>query len=144
MSKVKLIKTDQDNELALARIEYLLLKNLTPQQSDELDLLVYLVEGYEQEAFPMDLPSPVDAIKFKMDQLDLKQKDLIPYLGSKSKVSEVLSGKRPLTLAMIRSLYAGLKIPYEVLLQEPNAELLNDSESISNKNSNHYVSEVLA
>lgn len=123
---LKLIKTDQDYEEALSRIEHLISIDLSHEQDDELELLVYLVVEYEKEVFPMDLPSPIAAIKFKMEQLGLKQKDLIPYLGNKSKVSEVLSGKRTLTLAMIRALNSGLKIPYEVLLQKYSTELSNN------------------
>ena len=77
-----------------------------------------LVERYEQEHFPIDLPSPIAAIRFRMEQQGLKAKDLIPHFGSASKVSEVLSGRRRLSLAMIRSLIAGLSIPAQVLLQD--------------------------
>jgi HTH-type transcriptional regulator/antitoxin HigA len=82
-----------------------------------------LVEKYEQENFPIDLPDPVAAIKFRMDQQGLTRKDLEPYIGSQSKVSEVLNRKRPLSLSMIRALHAGLDIPAEVLLGEPGKQL---------------------
>jgi len=82
-----------------------------------LELLLLLVEKYEEQAFPIGLPSPVAAIRFRMGQQGLTPKDLVPLIGSKSRVSEVLSGHRPLSLAMIRSLAAGLGIPAEVLLQ---------------------------
>lgn len=76
-----------------------------------------LIETYEKEAFPIDLPTPVEAIKFRMDQQNLVQKDLVSFIGFKSKVSEVLSGKRALSLNMIRKLHEGLDIPFEVLTQ---------------------------
>jgi antitoxin component HigA of HigAB toxin-antitoxin module len=85
----------------------------------EEELLVLLVEKYEAEHYPIDLPDPVEAIKFRMEQEGLEPKDLIPYLGSQSKVSEVLNYKRPLSLSMIRSLQEGLGIPAEVLIQRP-------------------------
>ena len=86
-------------------------------EGDELELWAHLVEEYEEEHYPIDLPDPIAAIRFRMDQQDLKPADLIPYIGSKSKVSEVLNRKRPLSLAMIRKLHSGLGIPAEVLLQ---------------------------
>jgi len=80
-------------------------------------VLTLLIQNYEEKHFPIDLPSPVDAIRFRMEQQGLKPKDLVPYLGSPSKVSEVLSGRRRLSLSMIRNLI-GLGIPAEVLLQD--------------------------
>ena len=121
--KPKLIKTDADYAAALGRIEELFDAKPGTPEGDELDLLVTLVGWYEDEKFPMDLPSPVEAIRFRMDQQGLKPKDLVPYIGSAPKVSEVLSGKRQLSLTMIRKLVSGLGIPAEVLLQEPGAEL---------------------
>lgn len=119
---LKLIKTDAEHAIALQRVDELFAneppEGYSEDQANELELLIHLIEVYEEEHFPIDLPSPVAAINFKMDQLGLKQADLVPYLGSKSRVSEVLSGKRPLSLAMMRKLHAGLGIPAEVLLQE--------------------------
>jgi len=89
------------------------------EEEEELELLSFLVEQYEEAHFPIDLPDPVEAIKFRMEQEGLSRKDLTKYLGSLSKVSEVLAGKRSLSLAMIRSLNDGLRIPAEVLLQMP-------------------------
>lgn len=120
---MKLIKTKQDHELALKRIETLLADSSSQEAMDELELLAHLVDQYEEKEFPIDFPSPVAAIKFRMDQLGLKQKDLVSYIGSKSKVSEVLNGKRPITLEMMRKLNSGLGIPAEILLQSPKAEL---------------------
>ena len=98
---------------------------------DELELLTALVEMYEDKHYPISPPDPIEAIKFRMDQLGLSQKEMVPYMGSKSKVSEVLNGKCPLTLAMMRSLNKNLGISAEVLLQEPGAgfpEALQDLE----------------
>jgi len=123
MMKIKIIKTDAEHETALERIEEIFAAKLGTQDGDELELLVYLVEQYENDRYPIDFPDPIDAIKFRMEQQGLKQGDLLPYIGSKSKVSEVLSRKRPLSLSMIRKLNEGLNIPAEVLLQEPGKAL---------------------
>ncbi len=119
----KVIKTEEEYEATLERIEALMDATPGTPEGDELELLVTLVELYEENVYPIALPSPLTAIKFRMEQQGLKQKDLIPFLGSRSKVSEVLAGKRPLSLAMIRQLHTGLGIPAEVLLQEPGAEI---------------------
>jgi len=125
--KPKLIKTEADYDAAMARIEAIFDAKPGTPDGDELDLLVTLVELYEEKAFPMDLPSPVEAIQFRMEQQGLKAKDLIPYIGSASKVSEVLSGQRELSKTMIRNLVTGLGIPAEVLLQESGAKLPPDT-----------------
>ncbi|WP_372796134.1 type II toxin-antitoxin system HigA family antitoxin [Pontiella sp.] len=116
--KITLIKTEAQNEEALARIEELMALEETPAVNDELELLATLVALYEEAAYPLAAPDPIAAIRFRMEQQKLKQKDLIPYIGSKSKVSEVLSGKRSLSISMIRNLHEGLDIPLEVLLGE--------------------------
>lgn len=117
----KLIKTEKDYELALARIEKLMDSKPGTPEFDELELLSTLVEIYEDEHFPIGMPDPVSAIKFRMEQLGLNQKGLVPFIGSRSKVSEVLNRKRPLTLSMMRSLHKELGIPAGVLLQEPGS-----------------------
>jgi len=124
--KIKLIKTEEENEAALARLEEIFDAESGTPEGDEAELLTALIEMYEQKAYPIDLPDPIEAIKFRMDQQGLKPKDLVPYIGSAPRVSEVLSGKRPLSLAMIRKLVNELGIPAEVLLQEPGAELPSD------------------
>src|SRR5207244_97684 len=83
----------------------------------------HLVQAYESANYPIALPDPLEAIRFRMEQQRLTQRDLVPYLGSRSRVSEVLSGKRSLTLPMIRALHSGLGIPASVLLREPGATL---------------------
>jgi len=115
--KPKLIKTEVEHGAALARIEKLLDAEPGTPAGDELELWSALVEMYERERFPIDLPDPVSAIRFRMEQAGLSPSDLIPYLGSKSRVSEVLNGKRGLSLAMIRALSTGLCIPADVLIE---------------------------
>jgi len=114
--KVKVIKTESEYATALARMEKLMdAKHDTPQ-GDELELLSLLVHDYEEKVFPIDQPDPVAAIRFRMEQQGLEPKDLVPLLGSRSRVSEVLSGRRNLSLKMIRNLVGRLGIPAEVLL----------------------------
>ena len=117
----RLIKNEEDYDKALSRIEQLMGAKPDTAEMDELELLTALVEMYEERHFPIGPPDPVDAIKFRMEQLELGQKDMVPFIGTKSKVSEVLNRKRPLTLAMMRSLNKGLGISAEVLLKEPGA-----------------------
>ncbi len=117
----KVIKTEKEYERALARINDLMDADAGTPEGDELELLVTLVELYEKGKHSIDLPDPVEAIKFRMEQLGLKQKDLIPLIGSRSKVSEVLSRQRLLSITMIRKLNAGFGIPAEILLREPGA-----------------------
>lgn len=124
MAQVKPIKTEADRQAALARIDALMDVDDRPvADSDELTVLADLVEAYERKHFPIALPTPVEAIRFRMEQLGLEPRDLAPHIGSRGKVSEVLSGKRPLSLAMIRALHKNLGIPAEVLLQEQSDEL---------------------
>ena len=109
---VSVIKNDTEYRDALEQIEILIDSNVQDDsaKADELEVLALLVENYESSAFHRSLPSPIEAIKFRMEQQNLSQRDLVPYMGSRSKVSEVLSGKRPLTLSMIRALHANLGI----------------------------------
>ena len=113
---IKPIKTEQDYHWAIRRIEELWGAKKDTPQGDELDLLITLVESYEMKHFPIAPPDPVDAIKFRMEQMGLTNADMVPYLGSQSRVSEILNRKRNLTLKMVKSLYKGLKIPAEILL----------------------------
>jgi HTH-type transcriptional regulator/antitoxin HigA len=115
---LKPIKTDADYEKVLARVDTLMELNpeLGTKESDELEILVMLVEKYESEHWCIADPDPIEAIKFRMEQLGLEQKDLVPYIGSKSKVSEVLNRKIGLSVSMMRNLYSGLHIPLEVLI----------------------------
>ena len=115
------IKTTVEHDRAIERIEALFRAKPGTVEGDELELWLLLVETYEKENFPIDLPDPIEAIRFRMEQANLKQKDLVPIFGSKGKVSEVLSGKRELSLAMIRKLVNELGIPAAVFLQERDA-----------------------
>jgi HTH-type transcriptional regulator/antitoxin HigA len=126
----KVIKMEKDYKSALARINDLMEADPGTPEGEELELLVTLVELYEKAKYPIDLPDPVEAIKFRMEQLGLRQKDLIPFIGSRSKVSEVLSRQRPLSIAMIRKLNAGLGLPAEILLREPGAKLAQPLEGV--------------
>jgi HTH-type transcriptional regulator/antitoxin HigA len=120
MPAPKVIKTDAEHAAALARLITLMKADLPAdsKEESELELLAILIEHYERIRFPMAKPDPVEAIKFRMDQQGLSQKDLIPFIGSAPKVSEVLNRKRPLSLSMIRRLNEGLGIPLDLLLQE--------------------------
>jgi len=123
MIKLKVIKTEAEYEAALAHIEKLMDDATSSAKVEELELFAVLVENYERERFPIGLPDPIEAIKFRMEQQGLERKDLVKYIGSQSKVSEVLNRKRSLSIAMIRELHQGLDIPAEVLLQKPGGEL---------------------
>jgi HTH-type transcriptional regulator/antitoxin HigA len=116
--KLKIIKSEDEYEQALAEVEARMDAKPGSTKEEELELWSLLVERYEQEHFPIDAPDPIDAIKFRMEQEGLKQKDLEQFFPGKSRVSEVLNRKRPLSLGMIRSLHRGLGIPAEVLLRE--------------------------
>jgi HTH-type transcriptional regulator/antitoxin HigA len=122
-NKIRAIRSEAHYDAALARIDKLMdAKSGTPE-GEELDVLADLVELYEERHQPMGYPTPVGAIQFRMEQAGLTARDLIPFIGSRSKVSEVLSGKRPLTMQMARTLHANLGIPADVLLQQPGGEL---------------------
>ena len=115
--KPKIIKTVAEYEITMQRIERIFNAKPNTLRGDELELLLLLVERYEEVHFPIDMPDAITAIRFRMAQQNLKSNDLVPFVGSKSKVSEILSGKRELSLPMIRNLVTGLGIPAEQLLQ---------------------------
>ncbi|MBC3539871.1 type II toxin-antitoxin system HigA family antitoxin [Rufibacter sediminis] len=115
---VKLIKTEEDYQLALQRLEAIFDAESNTPEGDELEVLSFLIDSYEKEQFPIGAPDPIEALKFRMEQLGMKQKDLAEVLGFKSRVSEVLNKKRKLTLEMIRNLHTTLNIPTNVLIQE--------------------------
>lgn len=127
MVEIKVIKTEDDYREALKAIEALIANDPEPDsaEGDKLEILSALVADYESKAFPTTLPDPIEAIKFRMEQANLKPADLVPYIGSKSRVSEILSRKRNLTVEMMRALESGLGIPAKVLLgQESQGEEL--------------------
>lgn len=115
---MKVIKTEDEYQAALSRLEEIFDSKRGSETADELELLSLLIEKYEDETSPIDLPDPIEAIKFRMEQLGLKQKDLAIAIGLKSRVSEVLNKKRKLTIDMIRKLHDTLGIPTEVLIKE--------------------------
>ena len=114
--EIRPIKTEEDYNTSIHRIEVLWGAKMDTPQGDELDLLVTLVESYEMKHYPIAPPDPVDAIKFRMEQMGMTKADMVQYIGSQSRVSEILNGKRKLTLGMIKSLYKGLRIPADILL----------------------------
>lgn len=114
----KVIKTEKEYQRAIRRLDVIFDAKKNSKEGDELELLSLLIDNYEQEKTPIDFPDPIEAIKFRMDQLGYKQKDLAYALGLKSRVSEILNRKRKLTLDMIRRLNEQLGIPTEVLVRE--------------------------
>ena len=121
---VSLIKTDEQLDDALAELRLLLhLDQTSPEQEDKIELLLLVIEAYESKRFQFEKSDPVDMIEFAMDQHSLRQRDLIPILGSRSRVSEILARKRKLTLKMMRALHAKYHIPLKLLIQDyPLAE----------------------
>jgi HTH-type transcriptional regulator/antitoxin HigA len=119
--EIKPVRTNKDYKAALKEIDVLMASDpaLGTPNGDRLDILSTLVQAYEQKAFPMDLPDPVEAIKFRMDQQGLTAKDLEPMIGQRNRVYEILNRKRPLTLAMVWRLHTGLGIPAESLIRQP-------------------------
>lgn len=120
MPEIRPIRTERDYEEALARVETLMGALPDSAEGRELDELVSLVEAYEDKHFPIECPSPVAAIEFCMDQRGLGPRDLVPFIGSSTKVSEVLAGKRQITISMARALHEELGIPAESLLGRPS------------------------
>ncbi len=123
MRTIKPIRIEADYEAALARIDALMDTEPGTPEGEELDVLTDLVEHYEERHVAMGYPSAVAAIEFRLEQAGLTQRDLVPFIGSRAKVSEVLSGKRQITMPMARALHEHLGIPAEVLLQERGASL---------------------
>lgn len=113
---IKPIKNDADLQTAFKRLEEIYQAQEGSVEADEMEILVTLVEAYENKYYPISAADPIDAIKFRMEQQGLTQKDLEPFIGSSGRVSEVLSHKRGLSLAMVKRLHVGLQIPYESLL----------------------------
>lgn len=126
----KMIRTDEDHQAAMDRIDEIFGAPPGTPKGEELALLVHLVAVYEAERYPIPLPDPIAAIEFRMEQQELTQRDLIPYIGSRSKVSEVLSGKRQITMRMARALHQHLGISAEVLLQETGVSFDDSLEGI--------------
>ena len=113
---IKPIRNDRDLRQAFRRLEEIFHAKPKTPEFDELEILSTLIEAYEDKHFPIEPAGPIDAIKFRMEQQGLSQRDMEAYLGTSGRVSEVLNGKRSLSLRMIRKLHEGLHIPYESLL----------------------------
>jgi len=114
---MKIIKSESEYKKALIKLEKLFNAKPNTSKGDELELLSLLIEKYEQEKFPIDMPDPIEAIKFRMEQMSYTQNDLAKIIGLKSRASEILNRKRPLTLEMIRNLHEKMNIPTQVLIQ---------------------------
>lgn len=115
--EIRPIKTESDYQAALQEIEGLMAAEAGTPEGDRLDVLVTLVEAYERAHYPIDFPDPVEAIKFRMEQQGLTVDDLVPVIGRKNRVYEILARKRPLTLRMIEGLHDTFAIPAESLLK---------------------------
>ena len=115
---IKLIKTEEDYKKTLERIEEIFDAPIGTIESDEADILALLIDEYEKKNFPIDAPDPIEAIKIRMEEMNLKQVDLIPEIGGKSRVSEILNKKRKLTVDMIRKLANRLQLSAELLIRD--------------------------
>ena len=113
---VKVLKTEKDYYQAIKRFEDIFHASSDSKEGDEAELLSILIEKYEDEQYPIEAPDPIEAIKVRMEQMEMTKKDLAQIIGYKSRVSEIFSGKRKLTLKMIRNLHDKLNIPYESLI----------------------------
>jgi HTH-type transcriptional regulator/antitoxin HigA len=115
---MKIIKTDIEYQSALKRLDEIFDASVESKEGDEAELLMLLIENYEESNYSIDAPDPIEAIKFRMEQLGMKKKDLAEILGYKSRVTEILTKKRKLTLKMIRNLHEKMRIPYESLMTD--------------------------
>lgn len=117
---ISIIKSEKEYDLALQRMEEIFDSSPNSKEGKEAELLALVIEEYEKENYPIDTPDPIEAIKIRMEELELKQKDLVGVIGNKSIVSEVLNRKRKLTVNMIRVLSDKLKLTAQVLVQDYN------------------------
>ena len=115
---IKPIRNDVDLQVSFRHLEKVFQAKAGTQEADEMEILVTLIEAYENKYYPITPPDPIEAIKFRMEQQGLKARDLEEFIGSSGRVSEILNRKRPLSLKMIKCLHKGLHIPYESLLAE--------------------------
>lgn len=116
--EIKAIKTEQDYNQALSRLEKIFHAPIDSKEGDEAEVLTILIEKYEEEHYPIEAPDPIEAIKFRMEQMDMNKSDLAKIIGYPSRVTEILNRKRKLTLKMIRNLHEQLRIPYESLIAD--------------------------
>lgn len=115
---IKVLKTEDDYNQALNRLDEIFHAPADSKKGDEAELLSILIEKYEDDHYPIEPPDPIEAIKFRMEQMGMTKKELAEIIGYKSRVSEIFSRKRKLTLKMIRNLHVQLKIPYESLIAD--------------------------
>ena len=115
---IKAIKTEEDYKQSLIRLEQIFHADIDSKEGDEAEVLSILIEKYEDEHYPIVAPDPIEAIKFRMEQMNMTRADLAEIIGYKSRVSEILNGKRKLNLRMIKNLHDKLNIPYEVLIAD--------------------------
>jgi HTH-type transcriptional regulator/antitoxin HigA len=130
MQVPKIIRTQEEHRSAVQEIERLMDLPETEENRERLELLSLIVEDFEKKQFPISRPDPVDAILFRMEQQNLSHRDLVPFIGSRGRVSEILARKRPLTLAMIRALSDGLGIPAQVLIQDQTELEFEEAEAV--------------
>ncbi len=116
--EIRPLKTEKDYKNALLRIEDIFDTPANSEEGDEAEILSLLIENYENEFYPIEAPDPIEAIKIRMEEMDLKQKDLVVFIGAKSKVSEILNRKRRLTVEMIRNLSEALKLSASLLIKD--------------------------
>ena len=116
--KLKVIKTEEEYNKALKRLEVVFDSPVDTPEGDEAEIIGLLIEKYEDEHYPIDAPDPIEAIKFRMEQMNMDNKDLAKVIGYKSRVSEIFNHKRKLNLKMIRNLHEKMKIPYESLFAD--------------------------
>ena len=118
MMDIKPIKTEEDYNQALKRLEVIFHAPIDSKEGDEAEVLSILIEKYEDQNYPIEAPDPIEAILFRMEQMEMSKKDLADVLGYKSRVSEIFSKKRKLTIQMIRNLHEKMNIPYDSLIAE--------------------------
>ena len=116
--EIRVIKTEEDYNIALDRLNKIFDATVNSPEGDEAELLAILIEKYEEEHYPIEAPDPIEAIRFRMEQMNMTKKELAEVIGYKSRVSEILSRKRKLSLNMIRQLHKKLRIPYDSLITE--------------------------
>lgn len=115
---LKLIKTEKDYQTALARLDEIFDAKVGSIESDEADILALLIDEYENKHYPIEAPDPIEAIKIRMKELDIKQKDLVGIIGGKSRVSEILNKRKKLTVDMVRSLAERLNLSVQILVRD--------------------------
>jgi HTH-type transcriptional regulator/antitoxin HigA len=115
---LKLIKTEEDYQAALTRLNQIFNAEIGTIESDEADIIALLIDEYENKNFPIEAPDPIEAIKIRMEEMDIKQKDLVGVIGGKSRVSEILNKRKKLTVEMVRALAEKLNLSVQILVKD--------------------------